>query len=451
MLNIIFVDDEAGYRSSFKRVLKPMKGVKLITHSSGKDALHALKSFKADLVITDVMMPDMDGLSVLKHIKEHYPHVFVVVITCKGSIRQAVEAMKLGAYDYMEKPFDVEGVRRILNTIINHRNILSHGDYDGNERRQCYRFENIIGQDKKMFDIYETISQVASTNASVLIMGESGTGKERIAEAIHFSSPRRQKPFIKVNCAALTETLINSELFGHEKGAFTGAHATKKGHFELADQGTIFLDEIGDITLNTQIALLRVLDLGCFQRVGGTRTINVDTRLICATHQDLFKAMDNRRFREDLYYRINVVSIGLPPLRERKMDIGLLSDYFIKISAPHLNKNVTGLSSEALAILQKYHWPGNVRELSNTIERALIFAKGESILPGDLPESVRSTSQSNFSLTLSSPTLYHAEQALITRVLVESGWNLKLAAETLGIARGTLYSKMKKLSIERPE
>jgi two-component system NtrC family response regulator/two-component system response regulator HydG len=358
-------------------------------------------------------------------------------------VGQAVEAMTLGASDYLMKPFDPDAVRRLMDRLISHRNLLAENLAPETGRRRTYRFENIIGQDKAMYSVFENIERVAETSASVLITGESGTGKERVAEAIHYKSLRKDRSFVKVNCAALTETLINSELFGYEKGAFTGANATRKGHFEMADKGTIFLDEIGDVPLKTQVSLLRVLDLRSFQRVGGTKTLTVDTRLICATHQDLEEAITCKRFREDLFFRINVVTIHLPPLRERTSDIPLLADYFLRSSAVKLGKQVSDLSDEARSLLLSYPWPGNVRELANVMERAVIFSKNGIIGPEDLPEAMRKDKEEcPFCLQLDSPLLATAEMRLITKVLEDRKYNLKQAADTLGIARGTLYGKM---------
>ena len=335
---------------------------------------------------------------------------------------------------------------------INHTKLLQSNDYAGAERRKKYRFENIIGLDPKMFKIFQKITGVAKTDATVLITGESGTGKELIAEAIHYKSTRRSNPLVEVNCAALTETLINSELFGHEKGAFTGAVTQKKGHFELADKGTIFLDEIGDIPALTQISLLRVLESGTFQRVGGTRTLKVDTRIICATNRNLLEAIKEKSFREDLYYRINVVSIHTPPLRERKSDISLLANHFLKKYCAKMKKDIPRISKAVMDIFHHYNWPGNVRELMNVIENAVIFCHGREIIPDNLPEELRKYSQTrDFTLSLSSRSLPLAEATLICKVLEETNWNLKKSAEELDIARGTLYSKMEKYGIEKPD
>ncbi|MBN1841860.1 MAG: sigma-54-dependent Fis family transcriptional regulator [Deltaproteobacteria bacterium] len=450
-IKVLFVDDEEGYRKSFNRAVRKDKTLLVETAADGKEALDKLRTFRADVVMTDVFMPNMDGLTLLKEIKAQYPEIFVLVITGQGTIENAVTAMKLGAYDYLLKPFDVEMASIVLKKIANHRNLLLESSAHEHEQGGAFRFENIIGQDQKMFRIYEMITQVARTNASVLIAGESGTGKELIAEAIHSKSPRRNKPFVQVNCGALTETLINSELFGYEKGAFTGATSQKRGHFEAADGGTILLDEIGDLPIQTQVALLRVLELGSFQRVGGTQTLKVDTRLICATNQDLSQRVDEKRFRQDLFYRINVVSIHVPPLRERRSDIPLLAKYFLGRYRKETQREITSISNSAMKRLTECNWPGNARELANIIQRAAVFCKGKEIRPEDLPEGIRSNRPSGgIALQLPSRSLHLAESTLIKRTLDETNWNFKQTAKALEIARGTLYSKMRKYQIERP-
>jgi len=449
---LLFVDDEGPIRRLFRRDMGQDENVLLETASDGKEALKKLKTFPADIVITDVKMPNMDGLTLLEEIRIRYPDIFVVILTAYGSIEDAVKAMKAEAYDYILKPFDFDVIRMMIEKITDHKAIIEKSIFPGKERRKGYRFENIIGQDPKMFEIFQKIMDVAKTNATVLINGETGTGKELIADSIHFGSPRRSQPLIKVNCAALTETLINSELFGHEKGAFTGATAQKRGHFELADRGTIFLDEIGDIPLPTQISLLRVLESKTFQRVGGTTTLKVDTRVICATNKDLSHAVKEKLFREDLFYRINVVTIHMPPLRERKSDIPLLANQLLKKYCTETKKNIHHISRAAMNILIRYNWPGNVRELANIIENAVIFCKGKEITPANLPEELRETTQKKgFTLGLSSRSLTLAEATMIHKVLEETDWNLKQAAKEMEIARGTLYSKMKKYGIEKPQ
>ena len=446
---ILFVDDEEAVRFFFREGLIN-EALEIETASDGKEALKKLRTFPADIVITDVRMPNMDGLTLLEEIRMRYPDIFVVVVTAYGSVEDAVKAMKAGAYDYVLKPFDFDTIRRVIEKITGHKRMLEKNIFLGNERRKRYRFKNIIGQDPKMFEIFRKIIDVADTNATVMINGESGTGKELIAEAIHFESSRKSETLIRVNCAALTETLINSELFGHEKGAFTGATAQKKGHFELADKGTIFLDEIGDIPIPTQISLLRVLESGTFQRVGGTSTLKVDARVICATNKDLSHAVKEKLFREDLFYRINVVPLHLPPLREKKADIPLLANHFLKRYSTETKKNILCISKAAMKILIRYEWPGNVRELANAIENAVVFCKGGEIIPADLTEELRVTSHTKeFDLRLSSRSLPLVEATMIRKVLEETDWNLKQAAKELYIARGTLYSKMKKYVIEK--
>ena len=449
-IKLLFVDDEEGFRFFFREGLMN-EALEIETASDGIEALKKLKTFPADIVVSDVKMPNMDGLLLLEEIRMRYPDIFVVMVTGYSTIEDAVRTMKAGAYDYILKPFDFDTIRRMIDKITGHKRILQKSIFPGQERRKKYRFEDIIGQDPKMFHVFQKIIDVAETNATVLINGETGTGKELIADSIHFGSPRKSQPLIKVNCAALTETLINSELFGHEKGAFTGATAQKKGHFELADKGTIFLDEIGDIPIPTQISLLRVLESGTFQRVGGTRTLKVDTRVVCATNKDLSSAVKEKHFREDLFYRINVVPIHIPPLRERKSDIPLLTNHFLRKYSTQTKKNILSISRAAIETLIRHEWPGNVRELANVIENAVIFCKGREIIPANLPKELKETSQKKeVELRLSSRSLPLAEATIIRKVLAETDWNLKLAAKELDIARGTLYSKMKKYGIEKP-
>jgi len=449
---LLFVDDEGPIRRLFRSVMGQDESVLLETVSDGKEALKKLKTFPADIVITDMKMPKMGGLALLEEIRIRYPDIFVVILTAYGSIEDAVKAMKAEAYDYILKPFDFDTIRRMIDKITDHKKILQKSIFLGKERRKKYRFENIIGQNPKIFHVFQKIMDVAETDVTVLINGETGTGKELITNSIHFGSPRRFQPLIKVNCAALTETLINSELFGHEKGAFTGATAQKRGHFELADRGTIFLDEIGDIPIPTQISLLRVLESKTFQRVGGTTTLKVDTRVICATNKDLSHAIKEKLFREDLFYRINVAPIHIPPLRERKSDIPLLANHFLRKYCTETKKNIHRISRAAINILIRYNWPGNVREMSNTIENAVIFCKGRELIPANLPEELRKTTRKKgFTLVLSSRSLPLAEATMIHKVLEETNWNLKQAAKELDIARGTLYSKIKKYGIKRPE
>lgn len=449
---ILFVDDEKHIQTVFKRAMKGNPSVETVTASNGLEALRTLKTFTADIVITDIRMPHMDGFALLDAIKKQYPPIFVVVISGYSSIEDAVKAMKMGAYDYIPKPFDFDVLNLLVNKIVGHQQLIYPEPRQVEKRNQkTYRFENIIGRDQKMFNIYETIDRVAPSKASVLITGESGTGKELIADAIHYRSPRRHHPMIRVNCAAISETLITSELFGHKKGAFTGAVTDKKGYFNRAHKGTIFLDEIGDIPMMTQISLLRVLDRGTFQRVGGSRTLTVDTRIICATNRNISRVIEEKRFRQDLFYRINVVSIHVPPLRERKNDIPLLAAYFLEKQFTATGNPVKHFSMTALRLLARYDWPGNVRELANVIERAVILCTGRVIKPEHLPEAIKSKySNRQLTLCLPSKSLQLAEKTLIEKALLDNSWNLKQTAQELEIARGTLYSKMSKYRIERP-
>lgn len=446
---ILFVDDEEPICNIFRKAMAK-KPLLIQTAYNGEEALRKLESFPADMVITDVIMPKMDGLTLLKHVRLLYPSIFVIVITGKGSVEDAVKSMKEGAYDYIMKPLDFARIERLIQKVTEHKRLLEKLIFPGKERRKKRRFENIVGQDPKMFEIFQRINQVAKTNATVLIVGETGTGKELMAEATHFRSARKDGPLIKVNCAALTETIINSELFGHEKGAFTGAVSQKKGHFEFADGGTIFLDEIGDVPIWTQISLLRVLETGTFQRVGGTKTLEVDTRFICATNKDLSRAVSEKLFREDLFYRINVVSVQVPPLRERKSDIPLLANHFMEKYCATTEKDIHSISRQAMELLIRYDWPGNVRELANVIENAVIFCKGGEVTPDLLPKELIEIPQSKgLTLKLPSRSLPLTESTLIRKVLEETNWNLKQSAKELNIARGTLYSKMKRYGIER--
>lgn len=450
-IKLLYVDDEPLYHKSFVRFMRNQKGFKISTASDGVSALKEIEVFSPDIIMTDMKMPHMDGMALLKEVKSKHPHIFVIIITGHNSIQDAVASIKLGAYDYILKPFDFHVINLLLGNITSHiRTLEKEVSFEEPDSKK-YQLGNIIGQDQKMFRIYKLISKVAGTKVPVLITGESGTGKELVAEAIHLKSKVNNKPFVKVNCAAITDTLIASELFGHERGAFTGAVAMKKGYFEIADKGTIFLDEIGDVPLQTQVSLLRILELGTFQRVGSTKTINVNTRIVCASNKDLSHEIRQKRFREDLFYRINVVSINIPPLRDRVSDIPILSKYFIERSCRTNKIAVKEISKATMRALLKYTWPGNVRELSNVIERAVILSHGNKILPCDLPKSLTTAPlRRDFELTLTDRSLPKAESILIRKVLEENYWNLTQASKFLEIARGTLYSKMKKYGIVIP-
>ena len=449
-IKILFVEDEKPLQTLFCRTFKNDPYL-IITADNGLDALKKIKEFDPAIVITDINMPKMNGFELLEKIITFHPRIDVICITGFGSIQDGVNAIKNGAQDYLVKPIDFNALRTKICKITGHTTPLDRDQFKGKERRQKNRFENIIGQDAKMLKMFQRIIDVSHSNTPVLITGETGTGKELVVEAIHHRSPRKTGPLIKVNCAAMTEQLINSELFGHEKGAFTGAIKQKKGHFELANNGTIFLDEIGDVPLTIQISLLRVLEQGTFYRVGGHETQDVDFRFVCATNKNLQTEISKGNFREDLFYRINVVPVQMPSLRQRKSDIPLLAHYFLGRYCDVLDKNITSISSAAMNLLMQHDWPGNVRELRNVIEYAVVFCRGHEIIPGNLTDLLLDVEQTKeMMLTLPSSSLADTESTLINKMLVENNWNLAQAAIALDIARGTLYGKMKKYGIQKP-
>ena len=439
-VKILIVDDEVNLLQSLSDVLK-RKGYSVATARNGLEALEKLKERYFNMAIVDFKMPKMGGMELLEVMKERYPQTPVVILTGYGTIKSAVNTTKKGAYNYLIKPFSPDEILLIANKIMEEENLREENRF---LRQELEKKGEIITQNQKMYRLKELIEQVARTEATVLITGETGTGKELIAQAIYQKSSRKRNLFVKVNCAALAEGVLESELFGHERGAFTDAYIQKKGRFELADRGTLFLDEIGDIPLATQAKLLRVLQEGEFERVGAEETMKVDVRIIAATNQNLPRAIEEKRFREDLFYRLNVVSLELPPLRERKEDIPLLAQYFLRKHRA-LNKQVEGISKEALAHLISYSWPGNIRELGNTLERAVILAKkpliekdGLSLPSGDI------ASLDKVSFSLGSKSLREMERNLLAIVLKENNWNLSKAAQILEISRTTLYSKIKK-------
>jgi len=440
---ILVADDEPIVRESLRDWLSDID-YQVFTAESGSQALEILEKEQIGIVIADLVMPGMDGIELMKRAKEIVPMVEVIIITAFGSIPTAINAMKEGAYDYIEKPFCPERVVILIEKLVEHQGLVEENLSLQKKLEQRYEFENITAKSPKMQQVVEVIKVVAKSNATVLITGDSGTGKELVARSIHSQSHRRGKPFVAVSCAALPESLLESELFGHEKGSFTGAHARKKGKFEVANRGTLFLDEIGDMSANIQVHLLRVLEEKEFTRVGGNELVKADVRVVSATNKDIKKAVVNREFREDLYYRLNVVSIELPPLRERKEDIPLLAEHFLKRFAMENRKEITGFSPEATDFLLKYEWPGNVRELENAIERAVILTKNSSIEVGDL-------AQENMSLVHSTPlgkSLNDVEKNHILGVLAETWGNHSEAARILGITRMTLYNKIKAFGLD---
>ncbi len=435
-VKLLVVDDEAIIRESLHDWLSDA-GYLVLTAENGPQALEIIEKEKPSIAIVDLVMPGMDGIELLKRAKKISPRIEVIIITAYGSIPTAITAMREGAYDYIEKPFCPEKVELLIQRLVEHQGLIEENISLHQKLEERYRFENIIAKSPKMQQVIEVIKVVAKSNATALIIGETGTGKELVARAIHSQSYRKDKPFIAVSCAALPESLLESELFGHEKGSFTGAYAQRKGKFEIANRGTLFLDEICEMSANIQVHLLRVLEEKEFTRVGGNELIKVDVRVISATNKDIKKALASGQFREDLYYRLNVVAIELPPLRDRKEDIPVLAQHFLKKFAVENQKEIIGFSPGATDFLLKYEWPGNVRELENAIERAVILAKNSYIEVTDLP-------QENLLLTHQAPlgrSLAEVERNHILNILNETGGNYSDAARSLGISRMTLYNK----------
>lgn len=454
--SVLVVDDEVGARESLKMILKGEYQVVLAKNA--EEALHQVDGHTPDVILLDIILPDMDGLRVLEKIKRKLPDQIVIMLTATKTVKTAVEAMKLGAYDYITKPFDLDELRLIINRALSARALKEENQRLWMEVDRSFGFDNIVGKSKGMKEIFKMVRQVAETRSTVLIMGESGTGKELIARAIHYHSPRKNHPFVTINCAAIPETLIESELFGHEKGAFTNAIEKKLGRFEVANEGTLFLDEIGELSLMTQAKILRFLEEKEFNRVGGSKTIKVDVRLITATNKDLPQLVKKGQFREDLYYRINVVPVILPPLRERREDIPLLIDHFIKRYSEENQKRVKGVSKEALEVIVNYEWPGNVRELENLIERVIALTHHELIQPDELPLPIVNQSKTNGlkeSVLTGQLSFSKAEEEfereIILDALKRTNFIQSHAADILGISRRILKYKMDKLGIQTDE
>lgn len=426
VFRILVVDDEESLREMLQEFLEE-EGMLVELAQNGREALEKLHSLSLDLVLLDLRMPGMNGIEILQEIKKEEPELPVVVITAYGSIDNAVETLKMGAFDFITKPFKLEELQNAISRALEVERLKRERQYLLEEMQDQFCFEGVVGQSPRMKEVMRVASLVAKTDATVLIYGESGTGKELLARSIHHQSSRRDKPFVVVNCGAITETLLESELFGHEKGAFTGAQVRKLGRFELADGGTIFLDEIGEMSPAMQVKILRVLQERNFERVGGTNLIQVDVRIIAATNRDLGKEVREGKFREDLYYRLNVVPIELPPLRARKEDLPLLCDFIIEKHSQKLHKKIQGISPQAMRLLKKYHWPGNIRELDNVIERAIILTEDEIIDVEDLH-------------IFEAPhghcwkTLKELENDYIEEVLEYTGGDVEKAAHILGLS-----------------
>ena len=442
---ILVVDDEAPMRESLKDWLME-EGYEVGLASSGQEAIAMVRGKSWDVVLLDLKMPGMDGLETLQRLKgkEVNTEAEILMMTAYATVDTAVQAMKEGAFDYLVKPFSPDEIEMQIKKIVTHRELVLENILLRQKLEDRSEYDEIVGKSDAMQKIYGLISQVAPTDSTVLITGESGTGKELIAQAIHGNSQRCYMPFVAVSCGALPDSLLESELFGYEKGAFTGADYTKKGRFELADKGTLFLDEIGDISLKTQVDLLRVLQQKEFRRLGGQEEIKVDVRVLAATNQDLKKAIFENRFREDLFYRLNVISIHVPPLRERKEDVPLLAKAFIHRYCLELNKEPVQITSPAMQLLMDYDWPGNVRELENVIERALVIGRGQEIVTDDLPFSRKELGAEAFPKSLKLMEKIH-----IKKILEEMDWNISKAARVLEIDRQTLYNKIEKYHIEK--
>ena len=446
---ILVVDDEKNTREGLVRALRGEYAV--AEAENGQRALEWLETHAADVVLTDLRMPGLDGMALLSRLLGRDAKPIVILLTAYGSVETAVEAMKRGAYDFLAKPVNLDRLDLLLRRALAERRLG-----DENERLKAqldskYGFENIIGTSPAMQEVFETIRQAAPTRATVLIQGASGTGKELVARALHQCSPRRDGPFIPVHCAALAPTLLESELFGHEKGAFTGAVERRRGRFELADGGTLFLDEIGEIDPALQVKILRVLEERKFERVGGTETIHVDVRLVAATNRDLRARVAEGAFREDLFYRLHVVNLTLPPLRERTGDVVLLAQHYLKTLDAENGKKPPAISPEAMDVLQAYAWPGNVRELRNVIERLVVLGTGDRLTVADLPAAVRDGAAAGLAIpSRAGRVLRDAERQLIADALRRHRDNRTKAAQDLGISRRTLHRKINEFGLRAP-
>jgi two-component system nitrogen regulation response regulator GlnG len=475
MSKLLLIDDEEDVRYSLQRTLAS-DGIELATAASGEEGLKVIPKFKPDLVLMDVRMTGMTGLETLRKIRQNDPKLLVILMTAYGTTQTAIEAMKLGAYDYLLKPFDIAKLKELvanalkaardMKQVVSYEPLLESEDYE----------QGIVGRSEAMQQVFKLIGQVAATDATALVTGESGTGKELVARAIYHHSDRAQQPFLAVNCAAIPEQLLESELFGHEKGAFTGATVQRIGKFEQCNKGTIFLDEIGDMTPATQTKILRVLQSGTFERVGGNTPMQVDVRVIAATNKPLEAAVAARQFREDLFYRLNVVRIQMPPLRDRRDDIPLLVNYFLKKLAREQNRSPKSIAASVIKTMEKYHWPGNVRELENAIRRAHVMAKSDAILLSDLPPEISGATAGASVVPTSSvageaasadaaalarqlfqwakrdpklKVIPAVERELVIQALKETENNQVHAAKLLGITRATLRKRIEKFGIQR--
>jgi len=447
--SILIVDDEVSILNSLSPILED-EGYQVMVAKSGEEALRIIASEPPDLLLLDIWMPGMDGLETLKRARARMPRLQVMMMSGHGSIETAVKAIKLGAYDYIEKPLSLENVTLRVRHALDQRRLEEENQ---NLRTRFERRYELVGNSPSMQRLRQLIATAAPTNGRVLISGENGTGKELVARAIHFQSPRRDRPFVAVNCAAIPENLIESELLGHERGAFTGATMQKRGQFEQADGGTLFLDEIGDMSLNTQAKVLRVLQEQQFTRVGGTRLIKVDVRVIAASNKNLAQEIEKGNFRDDLFYRLNVLPIDVPPLRQRRDDIAVLMDYFLRKHSANAPRPMR-VSGEARRMLLDYAWPGNVRQLESAIERALLLAEGDEITIEDLPVEIRNTSRvegaGGFKLPPEGIAFEELERSLLIQAMEQTNWNITRAAKLLGLSFRTMQYRLDKFGIARP-
>ncbi len=460
---ILVVDDEMIVCESCRRILEE-EGYEVETALSGEEAFKKMRENPFEIVITDLKMPGIDGMEVLRTLKKEYPETIIIMITGFSTVETAVEAMKLGAFDYIPKPFTPDEVSIVVKKAIEQKSLLLENIYLRQELQEKYGFHNIVGKSKKMQEIYRIIAKVAHTDSTVLIYGQSGTGKELIARAIHFNSLRRDRQFVPVDCAVLSENLLESELFGHIRGSFTGAITTKPGLFEVADGGTVFLDEVGNISLSIQAKLLRVLQEREFTPVGGTKSKKVDIRLIAATNKDLEKMIKEGSFREDLYYRLNIVPIYLPTLKERQEDIPLLAIHFLRKYSEEMGKKIKGFTSEAMERLMRYPWPGNVRELENVVERTVVMMEEDMVRPEHiiLPDQQRKADSAPYvpmtseelkemKKQLREKAVEDIEKAFIISALERNQWNVTKASEDVGMLRPNFQALMRKYNIRARE
>jgi DNA-binding NtrC family response regulator len=451
MSSILLVDDKSSMRKVLHQTLENEQNT-ILEAEDGEKALETIKSKHVDVVITDIKMPKLDGMSLLKMIKELDSEIVVIIMTAYGTIETAVEAMKLGAYDYITKPFSTEQVKLTVEKAIERQKLLYENKYLREKLNDQYNYKRIVGNSPAMQPVYELMEKVAPTDTAVLIRGDSGTGKELVAHAIHFNSRRKEKPFIKVNCAVLAEGVLESELFGHEKGSFTGAAGKRIGRFELANGGSIFLDEIGDISPSTQVKLLRVLQEKEFERVGGTESIRADVRVIAATNKNLEEDIKRGHFREDLFFRLNVVPIYVPPLRERREDVERLAMHFLTRYSLEANKKINKIEKKALELLSRYNWPGNVRELENAIQRAVVLADSDTIYPSNLPLDIQSFQKDGYLHNLKEDAsltekVENYEKELILKAMEKANHIQTKAAKLLDVNRTALIYKLKKYGL----